>query len=89
MPDYRAAHVYPLTPNLAKARQLITAAHAGGSTAVLYTLDYPAASELAQIVRNDLARIGLRVQIHTFGADRYWSLLGTPGAPFAWHTADG
>jgi len=82
MPGYRAAHVYPLTPNLAKARQLITAAHAAGSTAVLYTLDYPAASEQAQIVKNDLARIGLRVQIHTFGDNRYWTLLGTPGAPF-------
>ena len=82
MPGYRAAHVYPLAPDLAKARQLITAAHAAGRTAVLYTLDFSAASELAQIVRNDLARIGLRVQIHTFGDDRYWSLLGTPGEPF-------
>jgi YVTN family beta-propeller protein len=82
MPGYRAAHVYPLTPDLAKARQLITAAHAAGRTAVLYTLDFPAASEQAQIVKNDLTRIGLRVQIYTFSDGRYFTLLGTLGAPF-------
>ena len=82
MPGYRAVHVYPLAPNLAKARQLITAAHATGSTAVLYTLDFPAASEQAQIVKNDLARIGIQVQIHTFPSGRYFSQLATPGAPF-------
>jgi ABC-type transport system substrate-binding protein len=39
LPGYRAAHVYPLTPELAKARQRIKAAHAAGRTAVLFTLD--------------------------------------------------
>jgi len=83
MPGYRAAHVYPLTPDLAKARKLITAAHAAGRTAVLYTLDFPAAMEQAQIVRNDLARIDLRVQIHTLGSTPFWSqLLPNPHAPF-------
>jgi YVTN family beta-propeller protein len=83
MPGYRAAHVYPLTPDLAKARQLIAAAHAAGRTAVLYTVDFPAALEQAQIVKNDLARIDLRVQIHTLGSTPYWSLLlPNPRAPF-------
>ena len=83
MPGYRAAHVYPLTPDLAKARQLITAAHAAGRTAVLYTLNFPAALEQAQIVKNDLARIDLQVQIHTLGSTPYWSLLlPNPRAPF-------
>jgi peptide/nickel transport system substrate-binding protein len=83
MPGYRAAHIYPLTPNLAKARQLITAAHAAGRTAVLYTLDFPAALQQAQIVKNDLARIYLQVQIHTFPSNPYFSLvLPNPHAPF-------
>jgi len=82
MPGYRAAHVYPLTPDLVKARQLIAAAHAAGRTAVLYTLDFPAALEQAQIVKNDLARIGIQVQIHTFPSGRYYSLLPNPRAPF-------
>ena len=35
MTGYRDAHVYPTTPNLAKARELVRDAHAGGRTAVL------------------------------------------------------
>ena len=38
MPGYRAAHVYPLTPDLAKARQLIAATHAARRTAVIPTV---------------------------------------------------
>ena len=82
MPGYRAAHVFPLTPDLAKARQLIAAAHAAGRTAVLYTFDLYPGPELAQIVKNDLARIGIEVQIKTFPSGRYYSLLATPSAPF-------
>jgi YVTN family beta-propeller protein len=82
MPGYRAANVYPLTPDLAKARQLIAAAHAAGRTAVLYTFDIFPGPELAQIVRNDLARIGISVQIHTFPSGQYFSLLANPSAPF-------
>ena len=82
IPGYRAAHAYPLTPDLSKARQLIAAAHAAGSTAVLYTLDIFPAAEQAQIVQNDLAKIGIQVQIHAFSSSDYWSLLATPGAPF-------
>jgi peptide/nickel transport system substrate-binding protein len=82
LPGYRAAHVYPLTPDLAKARQLINTAHAGGRTAVLYTLDAAPAPEQAQILKNDLVRIGLNVQIHTFPMDAYWAKLAAPGAPF-------
>ena len=35
IPGYRDAHVYPTTPNIAKARELIRQAHAAGRTAVL------------------------------------------------------
>jgi ABC-type oligopeptide transport system substrate-binding subunit len=82
MPGYRAAHVYPLKPDLAKARQLIAAAHAAGSTAVLYTLDSYPGPEQAQIVKNDLAQIGIRVQVQTFPSDTFFSLLAKPGEPF-------
>ena len=82
MPGYRAAHVYPLTPDLAEARRLVAEAHAGGSTAVLYTSDIFPAPEQAQIVKNDLAKIGIDVQIHTFPGNAYFAQLDTPGAPF-------
>ena len=32
--------------------------------------------------KNDLAKIGIQVQIHAFSSSDYWSLLATPGAPF-------
>jgi YVTN family beta-propeller protein len=82
MPGYRAAHVYPLTPDLAKARQLIRAAHAAGRTAVLWTFDIFPAPEQAQLVKDDLARIGLNVQIQTFPSTPYFARLDTPGEPF-------
>ncbi|HTX32329.1 MAG TPA: ABC transporter substrate-binding protein [Solirubrobacteraceae bacterium] len=86
MPGYRAAHVYPLTPDLAKARQLIAAAHAAGRTAVLFTLEAAPSPEQAQIVKNDLLKIGLNVQVQTFSDDRYFALLANPREPFdlAW-----
>ena len=64
MPGYRDAHVYPTTPNVAKARELVRHAHAGGRTAVLYTCDAFPCPEQAQIVKTDLAAIGLQVQIN-------------------------
>ena len=58
MPGYRDAHVYPLTPDLAKARAL---AQGKARTAVLYTCDLSPCAEQAQIVKTDLAAIGLHV----------------------------
>ena len=82
MPGYRAAHVYPPTPDLAKARQLIAAAHAAGRTAVLYTFEPSPGPEQAQIMKNDLARIGIQVQIKRFPSGQFFSRLATPGEPF-------
>jgi YVTN family beta-propeller protein len=82
MPGYRAGHVYPLAPDLAKARQLIAAAHAAGRTAVLYTFDIFPGPELAQIVKNDLARIRLQVRIRVLSSTAFYAQLTTPGAPF-------
>ena len=44
MPGYRDAHVYPTTPDVAKAREL---AHGGGRTAVLYTCNVSPCPEQA------------------------------------------
>ncbi len=82
MPGYRSARVYPLAPDLTKARQLIKAAHAAGRPAVLDTFDIFPAPEQAQIVKNDLARIGLHVEIQTFPSTTYFARLYTPGEPF-------
>jgi ABC-type transport system substrate-binding protein len=74
--------VYPLTPDLAKARLLMAQAHVRRATAVLYTLsDFPH-PEQAQIVKDDLAKIGIKVNIQTFSSDIFFARLVTPGAPF-------
>jgi ABC-type transport system substrate-binding protein len=83
IPGYRYAHVYPLTPDPVKATQL---ARGKGRTAVLYTCNTSPCPEQAQIVKSNLARIGLRVEIKTFPRDTLLSSLFKPGASFdlAW-----
>jgi YVTN family beta-propeller protein len=83
MPGYRNEQLYPPTPDLVKARQL---ANGDGRTAVLYTCNLPVCEEQAQIVKTDLAAIGLRVQIKTFPTATLFPSLATPGEPFdlAW-----
>ncbi len=83
MPGYRDAHVYPLTPNLANARAL---ANGNGRTAILYTANFTPLPQQAQIVKTDLAAIGLRVQIETFTLQDLISRTTEPSAPFdlAW-----
>lgn len=75
----RYADVYPLTPNLAKARAL---ASGNGRTAILYTTNFPPLPQQAQIVKTDLAAIGLRVRIETFTLQDGISRLTQPDAPF-------
>jgi YVTN family beta-propeller protein len=86
MPGYRDAHVYPTTPNVAKARELIREAHAAGRTAVLYTCDAYPCPQQAQIVKTDLAKIDLRVRITSLPSNKMFAREATPGAPFdlAW-----
>jgi peptide/nickel transport system substrate-binding protein len=82
MPGYRAASVYPLTPYVGKPRKLVEEAHAAGRTAVLYAQVASPGPEQAQIVKNDLARVGLQVQIELFPSAAFFSRLTTPGEPF-------
>jgi YVTN family beta-propeller protein len=82
MPGYRGAGFYPLSPDVAKARQLVKEAHAAGRTAILYTFDVPPGPELAQIVKNDLGAIGIQVQVKVFPSTALFSRLATPGERF-------
>jgi peptide/nickel transport system substrate-binding protein len=79
MPGFRDAHVYPMTPDVVKARSL---AQGGGRTAVLYTCNFSPCREQAQIVKTDLAAIGLNVQIKVFAEDKMFAREATPGEPF-------
>jgi YVTN family beta-propeller protein len=83
IPGYRDVRVYPLSPDLAKARAL---ANGNGHTTILYTANFPPLPQQAQIVKTDLAAIGLRVQIETLTLQDLVSRLTEPSAPFdlAW-----
>jgi YVTN family beta-propeller protein len=84
IPGYANVHVYPLRPDLASAKRL--AAGHGGGTAVLYTCDRPPCAEQAQIVKTDLAAIGIRLDVHSFSDRTLYAKTAAPGAPFdiAW-----
>lgn len=82
MPGFRDAHIYPMIPNRAKARQLVQLAHARGRTAVLYTINTPPSPQQAQIVKTDLAAVGINVQVKTFPNASLFTRLATPGEPF-------
>jgi YVTN family beta-propeller protein len=63
IPGYTAAQVYPLTPNLAKARSL---AQGRGRTATLYTCEELTCAQQAQVLKIDLAALGLHLTVKTF-----------------------
>jgi YVTN family beta-propeller protein len=79
-PGYRNVHIYPATPDLAKARRLARG-HAR-ATVVLYTCNVSPCLEQAQIVKTDLAAIDLRVEVKALPPGTLFTELTTPGQPF-------
>jgi peptide/nickel transport system substrate-binding protein len=81
LPGFRDAHIYPLAkPDLARARALARGHTRGGKLVLYWDAGHPVAQ--AQIVQQDLARIGLSVQIRSFPAALYFKKLATQGEPF-------
>jgi YVTN family beta-propeller protein len=78
IPGYIDTNVSPLTPDLAKARAL---ARGKGGTAMLYTCDVYPCPEEAQILKTDLAAIGIQLQTRYFGPSIF-AREQQPGAPF-------
>jgi peptide/nickel transport system substrate-binding protein len=64
MPGYRDVSIYPLdAPDLGRARRLAGDVH---QRVVLYVCNLPYCSQFAQIVRDNLAAIGLEVEVRSF-----------------------
>jgi peptide/nickel transport system substrate-binding protein len=84
IPGYRNVHIYPLTPDLPKARQL--AKGHPRTTAVLYTCNASPCDQQAHIIKTDLAAIGIRIDVKTFKDSTLYTKTVTPGEPFdiAW-----
>jgi ABC-type oligopeptide transport system substrate-binding subunit len=79
MAGYTQARAYPPTPNLRRARAL---APGRGQTAVLYTCDTYPCDQSAEVLKNDLAAIGLQVVIKSFPVPTMYAREATPGEPF-------
>jgi YVTN family beta-propeller protein len=79
MPGFKDARVYPFTPNIAAARRL-----AGNTrrTAVLYACNKPPCDQLAQVLKTNLAAIGIDVQVKTFSTGAIFGRLGRAGEPY-------
>jgi YVTN family beta-propeller protein len=84
VPGYRADQEPDLAPDLARARRLIRG-HTG-STVVLGTCDVEPCGEQAEIVKSNLAAIGLRVRIEQLPSDTLFTEEQRRHAPFdmAW-----
>ena len=80
VPGHRDVHVYPTTPDLPKARRLAKG-HAG-ATAVLYTCQVAPCEQQAQILRTNLAAIGIRVVVKALPSAKLFGKVATPGEPF-------
>lgn len=79
-PGYEDAAVYPLGgPDLERARRL--AAGFRGS-AVLYTCNFPDCTRHAEILRSNLADIGIDLTVREFTLGEMFSRLAKPGEPF-------
>jgi peptide/nickel transport system substrate-binding protein len=82
LPAFEDARVYPLDgPDLRRARSLARGNTRGGK-AVLYTFAGPITLAAAQVVKENLARIGLDVEIRGIPPPAYFSRLGTGDEPF-------
>ena len=82
MPGFTNAHVYPLyKPDRARARALARG-HTRGGKLVLYVSTRAGVAAQAQIVKEDLAKIGLDVVIKAFPSPLIFEKLATRGEPF-------
>jgi ABC-type oligopeptide transport system substrate-binding subunit len=82
LPGFRDVKIYPLrAPNLQKARALARG-HLRSGRATLYVADLPLTLALGQVLKKDLAEIGLEVQVKGIPVPAYDARINTPGGPF-------
>ena len=82
LPGFVDGKIYPLRePNLAKARQLASG-HLRGGKAVLYVNDLPLTLGIGQTLKQQLAAIGLEVEVRGIPGPALATRLSTPGEPF-------
>jgi ABC-type transport system substrate-binding protein len=79
-PGFRDATIYPLGgPDLVTARRL---AGSGPRRGVLYTCNFPECLERAEIVRENLAAIGIELEVRRFSMGEMFARVRKPDEPF-------
>jgi ABC-type transport system substrate-binding protein len=82
MPGYRKVRIYPLGgPDLRRARAFAKG-HTRSGRAVLYTTDFPVNVAQAQILRENLKKIGIRLTVKQFPISLLFEKLSKPGEHF-------
>ncbi|HEX8978015.1 MAG TPA: BTAD domain-containing putative transcriptional regulator [Solirubrobacteraceae bacterium] len=80
LPGYEPAAIYPLGgPDVARASRLTGDTHRHGT---IYGYTLPPGPELAQIVKTDLAAIGIDMDIKLFGKVAMYNRLRNPNEPW-------
>jgi ABC-type transport system substrate-binding protein len=93
MPGFQNADIYPLSgPDLPKAKALAKG-HTRGGTLVLYTSSGRVGRQQAEVVKQNLEKIGIRVVIRAFPGQILFQKLATRGEPFdmgwiGWSTSE-
>jgi ABC-type transport system substrate-binding protein len=72
-------HVYPLTGDLSRAKRMAGHVHA---TAIMYAATIPPWPQEAQVVKRDLAPLGIDVQVREFPTGEFFARIARPGEPF-------
>jgi len=79
MPGASRRSLYPLSGDPRAARRL---APRGGGAAILYTCNLPFCRRHAQIIRSNLGRLGLDVDVREFPKDELFQRAGRKGEPW-------
>jgi YVTN family beta-propeller protein len=79
MPGFDGGGVYPLSPDVARAREL---ARRRGGTATMYTCDLVTCRQLAEVVKKNLNAIGIDVQVEELPIPALLARLYRQDEPF-------
>ena len=79
LPASQRGHVYPLSGDTAAARRI---AGPVDDTAVLYTCNETPCPELSHQIAQDLAKIGIRLDVKEFPRDVMFERASRPGEPY-------
>jgi ABC-type transport system substrate-binding protein len=81
-PGFQDERFYPLQGSDVKKAKKLAKGHTRSGKAVLYTAANPIAVAQAQIVKDNLSKIGVEVEVKAFPGPVLFGRLATPGEPF-------